>query len=97
VRLFEAAACGTPIISDRWPGLTALLPENEAILIADDTQAVIDALLGQTEAARQRMAAAARAIVLRNHTGYVRARELQRYLAEMPGVPTQALAATETG
>ena len=30
VRLFEAASCGTPIISDRWPGLSNLLPEREA-------------------------------------------------------------------
>ena len=36
VRLFEAAACGTPIISDRWAGLERLLPDGEAILIADD-------------------------------------------------------------
>ena len=44
VRLFEAAACGTPIISDRWPGLADLLPECDAILIADDTDAVVAAL-----------------------------------------------------
>ncbi len=37
VRIFEAAACGTPIISDRWEGLAELLPEDEAILIADST------------------------------------------------------------
>jgi spore maturation protein CgeB len=33
VRLFEAAACGTPIISDHWAGIeTLLLPEREILL-----------------------------------------------------------------
>ena len=33
VRLFEAAACGTPIISDSWPGLGDFFtPEEEADL-----------------------------------------------------------------
>jgi hypothetical protein len=36
----EAASCGTPIISDHWLGLADLLPEHEAILIADKTDDV---------------------------------------------------------
>ena len=82
VRLFEAAACGTPIISDRWDGLDALLPDGEAILIADDGDAVTDALLSIDEARRQAIAARARQIVLTGHTGLARAGELERYLAE---------------
>jgi spore maturation protein CgeB len=91
VRLFEAAACGTPIISDRWTGLTELLPDGEAILIADDSQAVVDALTTVDLPTRQAMAANARAIVLRAHTGTARARDLLRHLAEArdaPGFPT---------
>src|SRR4051812_30192170 len=34
VRLFEAAACGVPIISDRWLGLDALFEPGKEILIA---------------------------------------------------------------
>jgi spore maturation protein CgeB len=82
VRLFEAAACGTPIISDRWPGLTELLPDREAILIADDSDAVVAALTSFDLSARQAMAANARKIVLRDHTGTARARELLRHLAD---------------
>ncbi len=82
VRLFEAAACGTPIISDRWGGLDALLPDGEAILIADDGAAVAEALLSIDEVRRCAIAARARAIVLAGHTGLARARELERYLAE---------------
>ena len=80
VRLFEAAACGTPIISDRWEGLTDLLPDGEAILIADDSRTVIEILLSLDDAARQTIAARAMAIVLAGHTGTARARELAQYL-----------------
>ena len=34
VRLFEAAACGTPIISDRWDGLDAIFAPGRDILLA---------------------------------------------------------------
>jgi spore maturation protein CgeB len=44
VRLFEAAACGAPVISDRWPGLDALLPDGVAIMIADDADEVVSVL-----------------------------------------------------
>jgi spore maturation protein CgeB len=82
VRLFEAAACGTPIISDRWPGLTDLLPDRDAILIADDTEAVVAALTALDLQSCRAMAENARRIILRDHTGTARARELLRYLAE---------------
>jgi spore maturation protein CgeB len=76
VRLFEAAACGTPIISDRWNGLTDLLPEPEAILIADDTDDVVRTLRTLAEPERLRLGQRARTIVLAGHTGSARAREL---------------------
>ena len=85
VRLFEAAACGTPIISDRWPGLTELLPEREAILIADETDDVVAALTGVAESDRQRIGQRARSIVLDDHTGAARARELLRHLKAAAG------------
>jgi len=34
VRLFEAAACATSIISDNWPGLDDLFRVDEKILVA---------------------------------------------------------------
>jgi spore maturation protein CgeB len=80
VRLFEAASCGTPIISDRWPGLTDLLPEREAILIADDTDAVVTALAALTEPERRRIGQRARAIVSEGHTGSARASKLLQHV-----------------
>jgi spore maturation protein CgeB len=76
VRIFEAAACGTPIVSDRWEGLGELLPEDEAILIADRTSDVVEALTAMEDARRLAMARAARKLVLAGHTGAHRAAEL---------------------
>ncbi|WP_174280194.1 CgeB family protein, partial [Sphingomonas bacterium] len=44
VRLFEAAACGTPILSDRWAGLDALFAPGEEIVLADTADQVLAAL-----------------------------------------------------
>jgi spore maturation protein CgeB len=96
VRLFEAAACGTPIISDRWDGLGALLPEGEAILIADDTDAVVAALLRPDDSVRRAIAARARAIVLNDHTGTARARELLHHLAKLGPATRDVFEASKT-
>lgn len=76
VRLFEAASCGTALISDAWPGLTELLPKDEAILVADGTEDVIRALVTMDDAARRRMAERARERILAEHTSEARARQL---------------------
>jgi spore maturation protein CgeB len=91
VRLFEAAACGTPIISDRWNGLADLLPDRQAILIADATENVVSALTSVPEGDRRAIAHRARAIVLADHTGTARARKLLCDVAEAaaPGPLTE--------
>jgi spore maturation protein CgeB len=80
VRLFEAAACGAPIVSDRWDGIDDLLPDGRAILIADVADDVVTVLRGFDEPARDRIARQARAIVLNSHTGAARARELEQHI-----------------
>ena len=79
VRLFEAAACGTPVVSDRWPGLTDLFTEGEEILIADATADVLR-FLDLSDRERDRVGAAAREKVLAAHTATHRAAELVRHL-----------------
>lgn len=75
VRLFEAASCGTPILSDWWPGLDELFTFGSEILIARSTEDAIEAVdLGDAELAR--IARAARERTLAEHTAAVRAREL---------------------
>ena len=79
VRLFEAAACGAPIVSDRWDGLDSVLRTGREIVVADTAEQVV-AALALPEAAREAVAAAARRRVLREHTAAHRARELESAL-----------------
>jgi nucleoside-diphosphate-sugar epimerase/spore maturation protein CgeB len=79
VRLFEAASCATPVISDKWAGIDSLFaPEREIILAsaADDIVARLSsgncAPLGK--AARERILAA--------HTAGHRAEELEHHIEE---------------
>jgi spore maturation protein CgeB len=80
VRLFEAAACGAPIISDRWPGIEQFLAPGEEIHLAGSTADVLRALDSDDEDARQRMARAARQRVLREHTAEHRAEQFEQIL-----------------
>jgi spore maturation protein CgeB len=68
VRLFEAAACATPIISDSWPGMSDCLEPGREILVADSTAEVRALLCAVDEQQRAAIAAAARARVLSEHT-----------------------------
>lgn len=79
VRLFEAGACGTPIVSDVWDGIEALFAPDREILLATDTATVVAALTGADASA---MGDAARARVLAAHTAAHRAAELETHLAE---------------
>jgi len=83
VRLFEAAACGTPIISDIWRGLTELFPEGEAILLGSEPDDVVDILTRLPENRRRAIGHSARSRVVRWHSGRARARQLVRTLEEI--------------
>jgi spore maturation protein CgeB len=87
VRLFEAAACGVPVISDDWPGLDTLFEPGEEILVAQRGQEVRD-LLAMSEERRREIAAAARRRFLRDHTPEQRARDLENYCREAISAPS---------
>jgi spore maturation protein CgeB len=74
-RLFEAAACGTPIVSDWWEGLDEFFEPGREIVIARGTDDVL-AAIDLDEGERRRMAAAARERALAQHTAGRRANEL---------------------
>jgi spore maturation protein CgeB len=80
-RLFEAAACGAPIVSDFWPGLEAFLEPGREVIVARETQDVVTAI-GMSDAQLGRIAANARQRVLSDHTSDRRAAELERMLSE---------------
>ncbi|MFC3214032.1 CgeB family protein [Novosphingobium panipatense] len=78
VRLFEAAACGTPILSDRWDGIESLFVPGSEIVLADTTEDALAAL----DADQRRVGTAARQRVLEAHTAAHRAAELEAHLQE---------------
>jgi spore maturation protein CgeB len=85
-RLFEAAACGTPLVSDWWEGLDAFYIPGEEILIAQTTEDTIGALQLPDEQLG-RIARAARERTLEEHTAARRALDLETALAAAYGVP----------
>ncbi|MBP0444189.1 glycosyltransferase [Roseomonas sp. SSH11] len=82
VRLFEAGACGVPIISDRWDGIETLLRPGEELLLADGAEDVLHVLRTMPEERRRAMSEALRTRVLGEHTASHRAAELEGHLRE---------------
>ncbi len=82
VRLFEAAACGAPIISDRWPGIETIFAPSSEILLASRPEDVIEILRDLQEERRLSIAEQARQRILREHTPDHRARQLETYYLE---------------
>lgn len=82
VRLFEAAACGTPIVSDRWPGIETILEPSREILLASGPHEVVEILRDMPEEQRRTIAHNARRRVLAEHTSDHRARQLESYYVE---------------
>ena len=83
VRLFEAAACGTPIISDYWPGLETFFELEKEIVTASSAEEVLRYLQEIPETDRRAIGERARLRVLAEHTSERRAIELENYVAEV--------------
>jgi spore maturation protein CgeB len=77
VRLFEAAACGTPIISDYWVGLETFFALGEEILTARSTAEALQYVREIPEGERAALGERARRRVLAAHTAAHRAEELE--------------------
>jgi spore maturation protein CgeB len=85
VRLFEAAACGTPIVSDRWPGIDELFEPGREILLPETSGEVLDLVRHMPERERREIGERARQKVLARHTATHRADELEGYARELLG------------
>lgn len=85
VRLFEAAACGVPIISDFWAGLDMFFTPGREILIARSSDDVVRILQELPEYERRQIAVRARRRVLSEHTAARRAEELESILLSSRG------------
>jgi spore maturation protein CgeB len=83
VRLFEAAACATPIISDYWNGLDSFLEIGDEILGARTPEEALTYLRELPEAERVAIGQRAHQRVLAQHTAAHRAAELEQYILEL--------------
>jgi spore maturation protein CgeB len=80
-RFFEAAACGTPLITDAWEGLDSFFDLESQLRVVASAEDV-EAALSSPDSELQSMAARARQRTLDEHTGNVRARQLLQYIEE---------------
>jgi spore maturation protein CgeB len=85
-RLFEAAACGVPLLSDAWEGLDSFYSPGEEILIADDTDDALEAIDATDEQLR-RIAQRALERTLDEHTATRRARTMIELVCDPPTSP----------
>jgi spore maturation protein CgeB len=81
VRIFEAAACGRPVITDVWPGLDTFFEPEAEILLAESAEDVI-AHLEMSENEREAIGGAGRHRVLRDHVAAVRAETFEEAVRE---------------
>jgi spore maturation protein CgeB len=82
IRLFEAAACGTPIISDYWEGLETVFEIGRDVLVAENEDDVLRHITDLSEAKRLQLGSNARECVLRAHTSAHRAESLVEYIMD---------------
>ena len=81
-RLFEAAACGVPILSDSWAGLDQFFHPGAEIFVAENSDEAVEAI-ALDDATLRAVASAARERTLAEHTAERRAAELESMLASV--------------
>jgi nucleoside-diphosphate-sugar epimerase/spore maturation protein CgeB len=85
VRLFEAAACATPVISDKWQGIDTLFEPEHEIILADSSDQIAERLSSDEDSSC--IGRAARKRILSAHTSDHRASELERFLIDAASAP----------
>lgn len=83
VRIFEAAACGVPVVSDAWTGIEEFFEPGKEIVVATSSAEVLQLLTCMPEEERMRIGERARQRVVREHAAVHRALELEQHLAEL--------------
>jgi len=94
-RLFEAAACGTAVLSDWWVGLDSFFEPGQEILVAASKEEVISAMMSDVATLKQ-IGSRARERALDCHTAEIRADRLiallERPRDECVEIPAPAFA-----
>ena len=79
-RMFEAAGSASCLITDAWKGIEAFLNPDREVLVANDTEDVVQHLLALDDQKAKQIGQAAMRRVLAEHTYQHRALQLQRLL-----------------
>jgi spore maturation protein CgeB len=90
VRIFEAAGCGSTIISDIWPGLETFFELGEQILVAESSADVISYLNAMTEDDVKKIGRRAQELVLAEHSAEKRAVEFEQIVGTTAPVAQSA-------
>jgi spore maturation protein CgeB len=96
VRLFEAAACGSTIVSDNWPGLETFFVPGKEVLLPASAEDVVRYITEYDPAELRRVGRAARERALTGHSSEIRAREFESAIEQAlyaRAVPSKVLAA----
>jgi spore maturation protein CgeB len=93
-RLFEAAACGAPLVTDNWEGLDAFFRPDDEVIVAKETSDVI-AALQRDDRELMSMARRARERTLEEHSSAKRAAELIQLLERSPRTERDRLVTVE--
>ncbi len=83
MRLFEAAACCTPVISDHWEGIEGFFEPETEILLSHSATETLRYLREICTSERKAIGTRARKRVMAAHTGNHRAQELENYIGEL--------------
>lgn len=95
VRLFEAAACGATIVSDRWVGLENFLVPGKEVLLPECAADVVQYLTDMDEGEIEQIGRNARQRVLAEHTAERRALEFEEYVSMVPALSCGAARGTK--
>jgi spore maturation protein CgeB len=95
-RLFEAAACGTPLLSDYWDGLDEFFTPGEEIVIARETEEANRALQ-MSDAELSRIATAAFERTMEEHTADKRAIDFETVVGSTQPQRRQPATQTQVG
>ncbi len=85
VRIFEAGACGVPIVSDSWKGLDEILEPGREILIAHGTEDTRHYLARVSAREARAIGRRARRRILAEHTADFRCSQLENYIEGLIG------------
>jgi len=79
-RVFEAAGCGSCVVTDAWDGIETFLEPDEEVLVVSSADELVDVVRSTSARRAAAIGQAARARVLRDHTYATRARTLEELL-----------------